>query len=59
MRRYIHETTTALPPETRVEFVIEIWGPLAFLWDRIVARKLAAGAKTHAERFLSFAETLS
>src|SRR5215218_9486477 len=35
---------------TRVRVVIEVSGPLAFLWDRVVARKQAQGceANTHA-----------
>lgn len=42
-----------------VRVVIEVWGPLAFLWDRIVARKQAAGAEAQTRRFLAFAASLS
>jgi uncharacterized protein YndB with AHSA1/START domain len=44
---------------TRVRTTIEIWGPLAFLWDRIVARKIARDASAQAEAFVRFAERLS
>lgn len=44
---------------TRVDVTIEIWGALAFLWDRIVARKLAAGTAQQVRAFLAYAETLA
>lgn len=40
---------------TRVTVTISVSGPLAFLWDKIVARKQAAGAEAQTEAFLSFA----
>jgi hypothetical protein len=40
---------------TRVTVAISIAGPLALLWDRIVARKLAADAQAHTAAFLDFA----
>lgn len=49
---------TAEPSGTRVDITIEIWGPLAFLWDRIVARKLAAGVAEQTGAFLAYAGTL-
>jgi hypothetical protein len=41
---------------TTVRVTIEVSGPLAFLWDRIVARKQAAGAEAQTRRFVAFAE---
>jgi hypothetical protein len=42
---------------TRVRLTIETAGPLAFLWDRLVARKQAAGAAEQTRRFVDFART--
>lgn len=44
---------------TVVSTVIEIWGPLAFLWDRLTARKQAARIHVLTERFLIFATAFS
>jgi uncharacterized protein YndB with AHSA1/START domain len=44
--------------QTRVVVTIEVGGPLGFLWDRIVARKQAAGAREQTERFIAFARSL-
>jgi uncharacterized protein YndB with AHSA1/START domain len=41
---------------TRVRISIEVFGPLAFLWDRLVARKLAADCEQQTRRFIAFAE---
>lgn len=49
---------TAEPGGTRVDIGIEIWGPLAFLWDWIVARKMAAGTAEQTRAFFAHAETL-
>jgi Polyketide cyclase / dehydrase and lipid transport len=49
-------TSTELPPcaaGTRIRVVIEVFGPLAFLWDRIVARKLAAGCEHQTTQFVA------
>jgi uncharacterized protein YndB with AHSA1/START domain len=43
---------------TRIRVTIEVFGPLGFLWDRIVARKQAAGARAQTEAFVRFAEGL-
>lgn len=43
---------------TRVRMIIEVWGPLGFLWDRVVARKLAAGLGDQTKAFVRFAEGL-
>ena len=44
---------------TRVDVRIEVWGPLGFLWDRVVARKQAAGAADQTRAFLAFAASRS
>jgi Polyketide cyclase / dehydrase and lipid transport len=44
---------------TRVRIVIEVFGPLAFLWDRIVARKLAADCEQQTQAFIAAAERRS
>jgi Polyketide cyclase / dehydrase and lipid transport len=41
---------------TRIHIVIEVFGPLAFLWDRIVARKLAADCEQQTRAFIVAAE---
>ena len=41
---------------TRVHLTIETSGPLAFLWDRLVARKQAAGAAEQTRRLANFAK---
>lgn len=41
---------------TRIRIVIEVFGPLAFLWDRIVARKLAADCEQQTRAFIVAAE---
>jgi hypothetical protein len=43
---------------TRIRVTIEVFGPLGFLWDRIVARKQAAGAPVQTEAFVRYAEGL-
>lgn len=40
---------------TEVRVAIEIWGFLSPLWDRLVARKQAAGAATQTAAFLAYA----
>lgn len=55
--RTAHEFTVREGGAT-VRTTIEIQGPLAFFWDRIVARKQAAGAEMQARNFLAFAERL-
>jgi uncharacterized protein YndB with AHSA1/START domain len=44
---------------TRIRIVIEVFGPLAFLWDRIVARKLAADCEHQTGQFVAAAEQRS
>jgi hypothetical protein len=41
---------------TRIRVVIEVFGPLAFLWDRIVARKLAADCEQQTRAFVAAAQ---
>lgn len=47
---------TAAIDGTVVRISIEVSGPLTFLWDRIIARKQAAGAEMQSRRFLAFAQ---
>src|SRR5919112_5300734 len=47
------------PDGTLLRVVIEVEGPLAFLWDRLVARPQAAGAEAQTRSFLQFAEALA
>jgi hypothetical protein len=49
---------TAEPSGTRIDITIEIRGPLALLWDRVVARKLAAGTAGQTRAFLAHVETM-
>jgi len=44
---------------THVRVSIEIFGPLALLWDLLVARKLAADCAQQTKRFIAFAEQRS
>ena len=39
---------------TRIEIKIEVFGPLRFLWDRILVRKLAAGAVDQTRAFTTY-----
>jgi hypothetical protein len=41
---------------TRIRVVIEVFGPLAFFWDRVVARKLAADCEQQTRAFIVAAE---
>jgi hypothetical protein len=56
------QTTHELRPQgggTLVRSVIEISGPLGFLWDRLVARKLADGAHAQTVRLGRYASALA
>ena len=44
---------------TRVRVVIEVFGPLAFLWDRLLARKLAADCEHQTSQFIAAADKRS
>ena len=44
---------------TRVRIVIEVFGPLAFLWDRLVARGQAAGCEAQTHALAAYAEQRS
>jgi hypothetical protein len=44
---------------TRVDVKIEVWGILGLLWDRVVARKQAAGVADQTHAFLLFAARAS
>jgi uncharacterized protein YndB with AHSA1/START domain len=41
---------------THIRVVIEVFGPLAFFWDRVVARKLAADCEQQTRQFIAAAE---
>ena len=41
---------------TRIRVTIEVFGPLAFFWDRVVARKLAADCEQQTRQFIAAAE---
>jgi hypothetical protein len=41
---------------THIRINIEAFGPLAFFWDRMVARKLAADCERQTRRFVAFVE---
>jgi uncharacterized membrane protein len=49
----------AEPGGTRIRVTMEVWGPLGFLWDRVVARKIAQEASAQTAAFVRFAERLS
>jgi len=49
----------AEPGGTRIRMIVEIWGPLAFFWDRVVARRIARDAGAQTAAFVRFAERLS
>jgi hypothetical protein len=53
-----HEFVTE-PMGTRVRVTIEVWGPLGFFWDRVVARKVAGEAGAQTDALVRFAEHLS
>ena len=44
---------------TRIRVVIEVFGPLAFFWDRVVARKLAADCEQQTQAFIAAADRRS
>jgi hypothetical protein len=44
--------------ETLITIVIEVFGPLAFLWDRIIARQQATDTPRQTQRLIAFAEAL-
>jgi Polyketide cyclase / dehydrase and lipid transport len=44
---------------TCIRVTIEVFGPLAFFWDRVVARKLAADCEQQTQAFIAAAERRS
>jgi hypothetical protein len=44
---------------TRIRVTVEVFGPLAFFWDRVVARKLAADCEQQTRAFIAAAERRS
>jgi hypothetical protein len=55
--RTVHEFAS-VGHETLITIVIEVFGPLGFLWDRLVARKQAADTAAQTQRLIAFAEAL-
>lgn len=55
--RTIHEFTDT-GHHTLVTIAIEVFGPLAFLWDRLIARQQAADTARQTQRLIAFAEAL-
>jgi hypothetical protein len=49
----------ATPEGTRVVVTIEVFGPLSWVWDRIVARAQAAAFAAQTQAFVAYAEGLS
>ncbi len=39
-----------------MKITIEVWGALAFLWDRVVAREQMQGIEDQTQAFVRFAE---
>jgi hypothetical protein len=56
--RHAHEFIAAPGGRTLIRHTIEVSGPLALLWDRLIARKLAAGLDEQAPRLVAFARSL-
>jgi hypothetical protein len=57
--RTTHELTPLAAGGTSVRIVIEVFGPLAFLWDRLVARGQAAGVVAQTHALAAYAEARS
>ena len=57
--RTVHEFLPAPEGGTRIRVTLEVFGPLGFLWDRLVARKQAAGAEAQTRAFVRYAEQRS
>jgi len=55
--RMSHSFTPRTEGGTGIEIKIEVFGPLGFLWDRILARKLAAGAAEQTRAFIAYVRT--
>ena len=53
-----HELRPAPDGRTLLRHVIETTGPLGWLWDRLVARKIAADLPQQAERMAAYAKRL-
>ncbi len=54
--RTTHEFIGEANGRTEVRVTIETFGLLGWLWDRLIARKQAAGAETQAQSLAAFAE---
>ena len=53
-----HELLPAEGGRTRLRHVITLSGPLAWLWDRLVARKIVEGLPRQTERMAAYARAL-
>jgi hypothetical protein len=53
-----HELLPAEGGRTRLRHVITLSGPLAWLWDRLVARKIVEGLPRQTERMAAHARSL-
>jgi len=53
-----HELLPAEGGGTRLRHVITLSGPLAWLWDRLVARKIVQGLPRQTERMAAYARRL-
>ena len=54
-----HELLPAEGGGTRLRHVITLSGPLAWLWDRLVARKIVEGLPRQTERMAAYARGLA
>jgi len=53
-----HELLPEADGRTRLRHVITLTGPLAWLWDRLVARKVVEGLPRQTERMAAYAQAL-
>lgn len=56
--RTVHEFVPA-NGKTAVKILIQVWGPLGFLWRRVVAEKQVKGAESQTASFINYARTRS
>jgi hypothetical protein len=57
--RTSHGFTPQADGGTRAEITIEVFGPLGFVWDRVVARKQATGAADQTRALIAYAARTS
>ena len=56
--RTIHEFNT-VNDKTTIKIQVQVWGPLGFLWRRVVAEKQVKGAAVQTASFINYARTNS